>query len=219
MDNRDFMPYMKVAKLPECLPIADSYSVESRSTTWWSGLKLTADDIFTFCYKNLHDMFFSTIFGCLTLDEQLYIAVHENNTFKARELLIWGARPCFIPWDAQAMLSHFIRDPRRRQTHLVDTSLINSVLAMDSMLYMAVSNNNFPLVKELTYYHNYGSIDQHSEVVSLCLAVERGELEMTRHLIEYGKINPNQQVQSNCKHCKTSSNDSQRFKFPLYRKF
>ncbi len=86
------------------------------------------------------------------------------------------------------------------------------------MLYMAVSNNNFNLVKELINYYNYGQIGQHTEVVSLCLAVKRCYINIAKYLIDYGHINPNDCVQSGCKHCKTYSDESQRYQFPLYRK-
>jgi hypothetical protein len=86
------------------------------------------------------------------------------------------------------------------------------------MLYMAVSNNNFNLVKELITYHNYGQSGQHSEVVSLCLAVKRCYINIVEYLIDYGHINPNDSVELNCKHCKTHLDDIQRYQFPLYRK-
>lgn len=86
------------------------------------------------------------------------------------------------------------------------------------MLYMAVSNNNFHLIKELIQYHNYGQIGQHTEVVSLCLAVKRCYFNIVEYLIDFGLINPNDSVQNNCKHCKTQTDEMQRFQFPLYRK-
>jgi len=82
---------------------------------------------------------------------------------------------------------------------------------------MAVSNNNFNLVKELINYHNYGQIGQHTEVVSLCLAVKRCYFNIVEYLIDYGCINPNDCVQLSCKHCKTDSDEIQRYQFPLYR--
>ena len=86
------------------------------------------------------------------------------------------------------------------------------------MLYMAVSNNNFNLIKELINYHDYGEKGQHTEVVSLCLAVKRSYTHIVKYLIDYGHINPDDCVQLGCKHCKTVSNDIQRYQFPLYRK-
>ncbi len=80
------------------------------------------------------------------------------------------------------------------------------------MLYMAVSNNNFHLIKQLINSYNYGQMGHHTEVVSLCLAVKRCYFNIVEYLIDYGNINPNDSVQLGCKHCKTQS-----YQFPLYR--
>jgi hypothetical protein len=146
------------------------------------------------------------------------VAIHENDLCKARKLLSQGASPSYIPVDYKSIFSHLIKNNDEIQNHYVETSLFASILANDSMLYMAVSNNNFNLVKELINYHDYGQIGQHTEVVSLCLGVKRCYLNIVEYLIDYGHINPNDCVQLNCKHCKTHSDDMQRYQYPLYRK-
>ena len=92
-------------------------------------------------------------------------------------------------------------------------TLFASILASDSMLYMAVSKNNLPLIQQLISHHNYGQVGQHTEVVSLCLAVKRCYFNIAEYLIEQGKIDPNDSVQLGCKHCKANV-----YQFPLYRK-
>ena len=72
-------------------------------------------------------------------------------------------------------------------------------------------------MRELIRYHNYGQIGQHTEVVSLCLAVKRCYTNIVECLIDYGHINPNDSVESGCNHCKTRSDEIQRYQFPLYR--
>lgn len=173
--------------------------------------------IYRYCYVHFHDLIFSSLFGYLTLNEKLYVAIHENNLYKTRQLLAHGASPSYIPVDYKSFLAHLIRYNREIQNYYIETSLFASILANDSMLYMAVSNNNYPLVKELIRYHNYGQIGQHTEVVSLCLAVKRSYLNIVECLIDNGQINPNDCVQIDCKHCKTYEDDVQRYQFPLYR--
>ena len=40
---------------------------------------------------------------------------------------------------------------------------------------------------------------------------------MVKYLIDFGHINPNDYVQLGCRHCKSYSDDGQRYQFPLYR--
>jgi ankyrin repeat protein len=157
--------------------------------------------------------------GYLTLNEKLYVAIHENDLYKARQLLSHGASSSYIPIDYKTIFTHLIKNNNEIKNYYIETSLFASILASDSMLYMAVSNNNFNLVKELINYHNYGQIGQHTEVVSLCLAVKHCYMNIVEYLIDYGHINPNDCVQVGCKHCKTQSDDLQRYQFPLYRKY
>lgn len=214
MDNRDFLPYLRVAKLPDFNPSA--ITSPSRSPSFFSWLYEQCHLVYRFCYVYLHDLILSSIFGCLTLNEKLYVAIHENDIFKARQLLSHGASPSYLPVDNKLIFSHLIRNPNRIKNQYVERNIIESILACDSMLYMAVSNNNCHLIKELIKYHNYGLHGQHTEVVSLCLAVKRGYTNIVEYLIDHGNINPNDCVQAACKHCKTQSNDSQRYQFPLY---
>lgn len=152
------------------------------------------------------------------MNEKLYVAVHENDIFKARQLLSHGASPSYIPFDNKSIFSHLLKSNNKFKNYYVEQNIIESIMACDSMLYMAVSNNNYRLIKELVKYHDYGLSGQHTEVVSLCLAVKRGYTNIVEYLINHGHINPNDCVESACKHCKTYSNDHQRYQFPLYRK-
>lgn len=174
---------------------------------------------YRFCYVHLHDLVLSSLFGYLTLNEKLYVAVHENDVHKTRNLLSRGASPDYIPHDHKTFFSHLIKNNNEIKNYYVETSLFASILASDSMLYMAVSNNNYNLVQALVNYHDYGQIGKHTEAVSLCLAVKRGYFNIIEYLIDYGHINPNDCVQSNCKHCKTQHNEQQRYQYPLYRKY
>ncbi|CAF1148846.1 unnamed protein product [Rotaria sordida] len=171
---------------------------------------------YRYCYVHLHDLILSSLFGYLTLNEKLYVAIHENDLYKARKLLSHGASPSFLPADYKSIFTHLIKNNNEIQNYYIETSLFSSILANDSMLYMAVSNDNFNLVKELIHYHDYGQIGQHTEVVSLCLAVKRGYSTIVEYLIDYGHINPNDRVQLGCKHCKSDTDDMQRYQFPLY---
>lgn len=159
----------------------------------------------------------SSLLGYLTLDERLYVAVHENDLRKARQLLSHGATPSYIPLDYRTIVAHLLKENSKSQNYYMETSLIASILASDSMLYMAVSNNNYNLVQELINYHDYGRVGQHTEVVSLCLAVKRRYRKIVECLIDYGHINPNDRVQLGCKHCKAYAEDAQRYQYPLYR--
>lgn len=167
---------------------------------------------------HLYDLIFSSAFGYLTLNESLYIAVHENNVPKAQKLLSQGASPIFVPRTSDSFIQRLLKSKTQRGSFCIDRTLLASIEAKDSMLYMAVSNNCFSLVKELIDYHNYGGKGQHTEVVSLCLAVKRDYLNIVAHLIDYGNINPNDCVQPDCRHCKSHTNEIQTYKFPLYRK-
>ena len=175
--------------------------------------------IHRFIYRHFHDLVFASLFGYLTLNEKLYVAVHENNVETAKKLLANGAAASFIPWNHQIMIGHLIRNTNQIRNGVIKSSLTNSVLGTESMLYMAVFNNNFTLVNELVQYHNYGAVDQHTEAVSLCLAIKRGYTHIVEYLIDYGHINPNDSVQMNCKHCKALSKSAHRYYFPLYRKY
>ena len=99
-----------------------------------------------------------------------------------------------------------------------DRGVLASINACDSMLYMAVSHNNFALIKELVEHHDYGQVGHHTEVVSLCLAVTRGYEQIVEYLVDYAHIDPNDSVQLGCKHCKASAKNLPRYQFPLYRK-
>ncbi|CAF1512928.1 unnamed protein product [Rotaria sp. Silwood1] len=224
MDNRDFWPYIRVAKLPEFDPsfISSSPSSsscsrsQSRLSSLLTWLFKQCRSFYRYCYVHLHDLILSSLFGYLTLNEKLYVAIHENDLHKARKLLSHGASPSFLPADYKSIFKHLIKNNNEIQNHYIETSLFSSILANDSMLYMAVSNGNFNLVKELIHYHDYGQIGQHTEVVSLCLAVKRDYINIVQYLIDYGHINPNDCVQSGCKHCKSHTDDIQRYQFPLY---
>ncbi|CAF1257453.1 unnamed protein product [Rotaria sordida] len=221
MDNRDFWPYMRVAKLPEFDPSFISLSQsrsqsQSRLSSLFTWLFKQYRSFYRYCYVHLHDLILSSLFGYLTLNEKLYVAIHENDLYKARKLLSHGASPSFLPADYKSIFTHLIKNNNEIQNYYIETSLFSSILANDSMLYMAVSNDNFNLVKELIHYHNYGQIGQHTEVVSLCLAVKRGYSTIVEYLIDYGHINPNDRVQLGCKHCKSDTDDMQRYQFPLY---
>lgn len=157
------------------------------------------------------------MFGYLTLHEQLYIAVHQNNLNKARQCLVRGGSPNFIPSNPRTIVKNFRRSVSTLNSHPLDHSLLASIDAQDSMLYMAVSHNNFPLIKELVEHHDYGTIGHHTEVVSLCLAVKRGYDQIVEYLVDYAHIDPDDSVQVGCKHCKASAENIQRFQFPLYR--
>jgi ankyrin repeat protein len=159
-----------------------------------------------------------SLFGYLTLNEKLYVAVHQNNLYKARKLLSHGASPSYIPVDYKSICAHLIGNNDGIRNHYIETSLFASISANDSMLYMAVSNNNYDLVKELIKHHNYRQIGHHTGVVSLCLAVKRGYINIVESLIDNGHINPNDSVQLAVDHCKTHSDEIQRYHFPLYRK-
>jgi hypothetical protein len=167
---------------------------------------------YRYCYVHLHDLILSSLFGYLTLNEKLYVAVHKNDLYKVRQLLSQGASPSYIPIDYKSIFTHLIRNKNEIKNYCIETSLFASILANDSMLYMAVSNNNFHLIKQLINYHNYGEIGQHTEVISLCLAVKRCYFNIAEYLIDYGNINPNDCVQLGCKHCKSDT-----YQFPLYR--
>ncbi|CAF4052943.1 unnamed protein product [Rotaria sp. Silwood2] len=221
MDNRDFWPYMRVAKLPEFDPSFISSSPpssrsQSRLSSFFSWLLKHYQSFYRYCYVHLHDLILSSLFGYLTLNEKLYVAIHENDLYKARKLLEHGASPSYLPADYKSIFTHLIKNNNAIQNYYIETSLFSSILANDSLLYMAVSNNNFSLVKELIHYHDYGQIGQHTEVVSLCLAVKRGHIHMVEYLIDYGHINPNDCIQVGCKHCKSHTDDVQRYQFPLY---
>jgi hypothetical protein len=234
MDNRDFWPYMKVAKLvslssidkrtsyffsqPNFNPSFISSSRLSHSSSFISRLLERLQTFYRFCYVHLHDLILSSLFGYLTLNEKLYVAVHQNQLYNVRQLLSHGASPSFIPVDYKLIFTHLIRNNHQIKNYYVETRLFASILANDSMLYMAVSNNNFNLIKELITYHDYGQKRQHTEVISLCLAVKRGYFDIVKYLIDYGHIDPNDCVKLSCKHCKTVKNDNQRYQFPLYRK-
>ncbi|CAF3088451.1 unnamed protein product [Rotaria socialis] len=219
MDNRDFWRNLNAAKLPEFNPAFISSS-PSLSTSRYSSLLVWLlkkfQSFYRYFYVHLHDLIASSLFGYLTLNEKLYVAIHQNNFNKTRELLSRGALPTFLPTNHKSMLSHLTKSNAAIPTYHIDTSLAASIAAHDSMLYMAVANNNFNLVRELIDYHDYGQDEQHTEVVSLCLAVKRDYLNIVGYLIDHGHINPNDRVQSNCKHCKTYSNDTQNYQFPLY---
>ncbi|CAF0734641.1 unnamed protein product [Adineta steineri] len=217
MDNRDFWPYMRVAKLPEFNPLfISSSSSPSRPPSLLSRCIDQIRIFYRYCYVHLYDIIFSTLFGYLTLNEKLYVAIHENDLFEARKLLSHGASPSYIPIDYTTIFSHIIKNKHELKNYYVEKSLFDSILANDSMLYMAVSNNNFNLVKELIDYHDYGHNGQHTEVVSLCLAVKRCYTNIVEYLIDYGHINPNDCVEPGCKHCKTHSDDIHRYQYPLY---
>ena len=194
-----------------------SSSPSSEPPTFLSWLFNRLRSFYRYCYVHFHDLIFSSLFGYFTLNEKLYVAIHENNLYKARQLLAHGASPAYIPVDYKSFFTHLLRNNKEIQNYHIETSLFASILANDSMLYMAVSNNNSHLVKELIRYHNYGQIGQHTEVVSLCLAVKRGYVNIVEYLIDFGEINPNDCVQLDCKHCKTHADDIQRYQFPLYR--
>ncbi|UJR31258.1 hypothetical protein I4U23_018758 [Adineta vaga] len=219
MDNRDFWSYMKVAKPPEynaslISPLPTSSSSQRLSFFSWFLEQIRS--FYRFFYVHLHDLILSSLFGYLTLNEKLYVAIHENDLYKARKLLSHGASPAYIPLDYKTIFSHLIKNNNEIKNYYSETSLFASILASDSMLYMAVSNNNYNLIQELIHYYDYGQIGQHTEVVSLCLAVKRGYLNITEYLIDYGHINPNDSVKLGCKHCKTHSDDTQRYQYPLY---
>lgn len=181
----------------------------------WS--KQRIENLFRYVYLRFYDLIFAPLFGYLTLNEQLYIAVHQNNLEKAREYLVRGASPTFIPTNPRSILKYSIRIKSVSTSYSIDPALLRSINACDSMLFMAVSHNNFPLIKELVKYHNYGQIGHHTEVVSLCFAVKRGYDRIVEYLVDYAHIDPNDSVQLDCKHCKTSSENLPRFQFPLYR--
>ncbi|CAF1286712.1 unnamed protein product [Rotaria magnacalcarata] len=219
MDNRDFWRNLSAAKLPAFNPAFISSSPSS-STSRYSSLIIWLlkkfQSFYRYFYVHLHDLIASSLFGYLTLNEKLYVAIHQNNFNKTRELLSRGALPTFLPANHNSMLSRLTKSNAAIPKYHIDTSLAASIAAHDSMLYMAVANNNFNLVRELIDYHDYGQDEQHTEVVSLCLAVKRDYLNIVGYLIDHGHINPNDRVQSNCKHCKTYSNDTQNYQFPLY---
>ena len=180
-------------------------------------MKMHFRSLYRYCYVRFHDFLLSSVLGYLTMNEKLYVAVHKNDLYKARRLLLYGASPAFLPLNQKSILSHLIRNNDPMTDYCIETGLFASILASDSMLYVAVSNNNFPLIRELIQYHDYGGVGQHTEVVSLCLAVKRSYEHIVDYLIEYGHINPNQSVQAGCNHCKANSESTQRYQFPLYR--
>ncbi|CAF1067535.1 unnamed protein product [Adineta ricciae] len=215
MDNRDFWLYMRVAKPPEYNPLVNPITT-APPPSFFSWFVEQIQSLYRFCYVHLHDLILSSLFGYLTLNEKLYVAVHENDVYKTRKLLSHGASPDYIPHDHKTFFSHLIKNNNEIKNYYVETSLFASILSSDSMLYMAVSNNNYNLVQTLVNYHDYGQIGKHTEVVSLCLAVKRGYFNIIEYLTDYGHINPNDCVQSNCKHCKTQHNEQQRYQYPLY---
>jgi ankyrin repeat protein len=174
--------------------------------------------LYRFFYVRFHDFCLSSVLGYLTLNEKLYVAVQKNDIYRARQLLAYGASPGFLPANQKSTLSRLIRNNHHTTYGCIDKNLFAAVLAGDSMLFTAVSNNNFPLIRELIQYHDYGAAGQHTEVVSLCLAVKHGYEHIVEYLIDYGHINPNECVQAGCNHCKVNSERNQRFQFPLYRK-
>jgi hypothetical protein len=180
-------------------------------------LKTRIQSIYRYCYAQLHSLIASSLFGYLTLHERLYIAVHENDLYEARQLLTQGASPSFIPVDHKSICSRLVHDSDSMRAYSFETSLSASIQANDSMLYMAVSNNNMPLIKQLVYYHDYGQQGQHTEVVSLCLAVKRSYIHIVEYLIDDAHINPNDSVHVGCQHCKAKSIRTQRYQFPIYR--
>lgn len=216
MDNRDFWYYIRVATLPDFNPLLVHAPSPSRpeSLIHWS--KQRIENLFRYLYLRFYDLIFAPLFGYLTLNEQLYIAVHQNKLEKARECLARGASPTFIPINPRSILKYFARMKPVSISYSIDPTLLGSINACDSMLFMAVSHNNFPLIRELVEYHNYGQIGHHTEVVSLCLAVKRGYDRIVEYLVDYAHIDPNDSVQLGCKHCKTSSENLPRFQFPLY---
>jgi hypothetical protein len=134
----------------------------------------------------------------------------------ARRWLFWGASPTYVPSDDQATTQRLVEYMHRNGKARYARSLVESVRAGDSMLFMAVSRSNLQMIAALSQYHDYGQPGQHTEVVCLCLAVKYGDEAMVRRLIELAHINPNDRVQIGCNHCKSNASDEQRFQFPLY---
>ena len=137
---------------------------------------------------------------------------------KARECLVRGASSTFIPNNPRSIIKYVTRTDPYSRSYSIDRGILASINACDSMLFMAVAHNNFPLIKELVEHHDYGTNGHHTEVVSLCLAVKRGYDQIVEYLVDYAHIDPNDSVRIGCKHCKATDEDSSRYQFPLYRK-
>ncbi|CAF1586173.1 unnamed protein product [Didymodactylos carnosus] len=162
---------MTRVKQTQRLPLQYNRSLTPCISTWDTLLNLCRQ-FYRYIFAHIHDFIYSTLFGYLTLNERLYVAVHENDIVSVKKLLECGAVPSYQPHDIDDIVNHLSKTRLNKRysnsTTSTNASIYSSIVECDSMLYMAVSNNNLCLIKQLTNYYDFRK-RKHTEAVSLCL--------------------------------------------------